>query len=242
MRRVELFDQVVLLLAPASTGSGRKTSGPARSILGRRANTVVRPVRMCDALPVPPRRRPPPGHAVHGDASCRCQLGRTLRDATTRAFDNLVNAALEHSVAFVVIAGDIYDGPERGVRAQLAFPLDCVVHVPSGDRRCTHRPRITREGHHDRPSDAGCTVRGAGFVPGRTALSDGCRADRLARDIARGYRDQRREEGSVSFRVIDAEYFSQTRYASRLFRRSRHYRPRCERRPDLVGVATQRAC
>ena len=48
-------------------------------------------------------------------------LVATLRDATTRAFDNLVNAALEHSVAFVVIAGDIYDGPERGVRAQLAF-------------------------------------------------------------------------------------------------------------------------
>ena len=48
-------------------------------------------------------------------------LVATLRDATTRAFDNLVNTALEHSVAFVVIAGDIYDGPERGVRAQLAF-------------------------------------------------------------------------------------------------------------------------
>ena len=48
-------------------------------------------------------------------------LVATLRDATTRAFDNLVKAALEHSVAFVVIAGDIYDGPERGVRAQLAF-------------------------------------------------------------------------------------------------------------------------
>ena len=48
-------------------------------------------------------------------------LVATLRDATTRAFDNLVNAALEHSVAFVVLAGDIYDGPERGVRAQLAF-------------------------------------------------------------------------------------------------------------------------
>ena len=47
-------------------------------------------------------------------------LVATLRDATTLAFDNLVNAALEHSVAFVVIAGDIYDGPERGVRAQLA--------------------------------------------------------------------------------------------------------------------------
>jgi DNA repair exonuclease SbcCD nuclease subunit len=49
------------------------------------------------------------------------RLAATLRDATTQAFDNLVAAALERSVAFVVIAGDVYDGPERGVRAQLAF-------------------------------------------------------------------------------------------------------------------------
>lgn len=45
----------------------------------------------------------------------------TLRDATTQAFENLVEAALERSVAFVVIAGDVYDGPAQGVRAQLAF-------------------------------------------------------------------------------------------------------------------------
>lgn len=49
------------------------------------------------------------------------RLAETLRDATTKAFQNLVAAALERAVAFVVIAGDIYDGPERGVRAQLAF-------------------------------------------------------------------------------------------------------------------------
>ncbi len=48
-------------------------------------------------------------------------LVATLQDATTLAFENLVKAALEHSLAFVVIAGDIYDGPERGVQAQLAF-------------------------------------------------------------------------------------------------------------------------
>src|SRR4051812_18096121 len=49
------------------------------------------------------------------------RLAATLRDATTQAFENLVAAALERSVAFVVIAGDVYDGAERGVRAQLAF-------------------------------------------------------------------------------------------------------------------------
>lgn len=49
------------------------------------------------------------------------RLAATLRDATTQAFENLVAEALERSVAFVVIAGDVYDGPERGIRAQLAF-------------------------------------------------------------------------------------------------------------------------
>ena len=55
-------------------------------------------------------------------------IGRTaenvasaLRDASLEAFDRLVDLAIERDVAFVLLAGDIYDGPERGVRAQLRF-------------------------------------------------------------------------------------------------------------------------
>ena len=44
-----------------------------------------------------------------------------LRDASLEAFDALVRLALEREAAFVVLAGDVYDGAERGVRAQLAF-------------------------------------------------------------------------------------------------------------------------
>lgn len=33
-----------------------------------------------------------------------------LRGATRRAFENLVNLAIEEKVDFVVIAGDLYDG------------------------------------------------------------------------------------------------------------------------------------
>jgi len=44
-----------------------------------------------------------------------------LRDASLRAFESLVSLAIAREVAFVVLAGDIYDGPERGVRAQLTF-------------------------------------------------------------------------------------------------------------------------
>ena len=44
-----------------------------------------------------------------------------LRDASLEAFDNLVELALARDAAFVVLAGDINDGAERGVRAQLRF-------------------------------------------------------------------------------------------------------------------------
>jgi len=48
-------------------------------------------------------------------------LAEELRDASLRAFERLVDLALERRVAFVVFAGDIYDGAERGLRAQLRF-------------------------------------------------------------------------------------------------------------------------
>ena len=80
-------------------------------------------------------------------------LVTTLRDATTLAFDNLVNAALEHSVAFVVLAGDIYDGPERGVRAQLAFRNGLDRLAQAGI------PSFVVHGNHDPVEDGWSAVR-----------------------------------------------------------------------------------
>lgn len=48
-------------------------------------------------------------------------IAEALRDASLMAFDRLVDRAIEEGVAFVLFAGDIYDGPERGLRAQLRF-------------------------------------------------------------------------------------------------------------------------
>ncbi|MCL4434161.1 MAG: DNA repair exonuclease [Actinobacteria bacterium] len=48
-------------------------------------------------------------------------IAEALRDASIAAFDNLIDLALQQQVAFVILAGDIYDGAERGVRAQLRF-------------------------------------------------------------------------------------------------------------------------
>src|SRR6056297_3516399 len=44
-----------------------------------------------------------------------------LRDATRAAFANLVQAAIEHAVDFVLIAGDLYDGDWRDYTTGLFF-------------------------------------------------------------------------------------------------------------------------
>lgn len=49
------------------------------------------------------------------------KMAALLRDASLDAFDRVIQAALDHQAAFVLFAGDIYDGEQRGVRAQLRF-------------------------------------------------------------------------------------------------------------------------
>src|SRR5690242_8646941 len=49
------------------------------------------------------------------------EVAAALRDASLAAFDALVELTLREQAAFLVIAGDLYDGAERGVRAQLRF-------------------------------------------------------------------------------------------------------------------------
>ena len=44
-----------------------------------------------------------------------------LREATYEAFQNLVDLCINREAEFLVIAGDIYDGADRSVRAQLRF-------------------------------------------------------------------------------------------------------------------------
>jgi len=46
-------------------------------------------------------------------------VAQALRDASLAAWDNLVNLAIARRVDLVLLAGDIYDGEDRGVRAQL---------------------------------------------------------------------------------------------------------------------------
>ncbi len=49
------------------------------------------------------------------------EVSEALRRASLDAFDDLIDLAIEREAAFVVFAGDVYDGAERGVAAQLRF-------------------------------------------------------------------------------------------------------------------------
>lgn len=65
------------------------------------------------------------------------QIAAALRDATFRAFDNVVDLAVREEAAFLVVAGDVYDGADRSLRAQIRFRetlrraadagIDCLV-------------------------------------------------------------------------------------------------------------------
>lgn len=44
-----------------------------------------------------------------------------LQESTFQALRNMTDAAISHGVDFVVIAGDLYDGEDRSIRAQAAF-------------------------------------------------------------------------------------------------------------------------
>ena len=48
-------------------------------------------------------------------------IGGTLRDATFRAFDRVVETCIERRVNFLLVAGDVYNGADRSLRAQLRF-------------------------------------------------------------------------------------------------------------------------
>lgn len=49
------------------------------------------------------------------------QIASLFRDATFRAFDNVVDLALDKKVDFLLVAGDVYDASDRSLRAQLKF-------------------------------------------------------------------------------------------------------------------------
>lgn len=82
------------------------------------------------------------------------RLGQLVADSTLAAFESLVDLALSEDVSFVVLAGDIYDGSRRGLRAQVA--------LRDGLKRLDQEgiPVFIAQGNHD-PLSEGYSVLGA---------------------------------------------------------------------------------
>jgi DNA repair protein SbcD/Mre11 len=108
---------------------------------------------------------------------------KDLRQATRRAFENLVSLALEERVSFILISGDLYDGDWRDyntglyLTAQLSRlrEADISVYIVSGNHDAANRMTKTLrlpEGVHllssDHPQtlvheESGAAIHGQGF-------------------------------------------------------------------------------
>lgn len=80
-------------------------------------------------------------------------VGEALREASLQAWAALVEEASRRQVAFVLLAGDIYDGAERGLRAQRAF-LDGVTRLADEGIRT-----LLVHGNHDPVAEGWTAVR-----------------------------------------------------------------------------------
>ncbi len=87
-------------------------------------------------------------HALEPD------IAAILRDATFRAFENVVDCAIREKADFLIIAGDVYDGADRSLRAQLQF-RDGLRRAAEEGIRC-----FVAHGNHDPLSgwEAGLTM------------------------------------------------------------------------------------
>jgi DNA repair protein SbcD/Mre11 len=64
------------------------------------------------------------------------ELARRLRSASLEAFEALVDLTLARGAALLLLAGDVYDGAERGVRAQLAVHRGLTRLAEAGVTTC----------------------------------------------------------------------------------------------------------
>lgn len=80
-------------------------------------------------------------------------VGDALREASLQAWSALVEEASRRRVAAVLLAGDVYDGAERGLRAQRAF-LDGVTRLADEGIRT-----LLVHGNHDPVAEGWTAVR-----------------------------------------------------------------------------------
>lgn len=101
-------------------------------------------------------------------------LGGKLRKATFQAFQNAVTYAIRKSADFFTVSGDVFDGEDRSIRAQLFFTEQIKrlsdAGIPVFIARGNHDPISGWEAEIDLPPLA---ARFGGEVESRTLLLDG---------------------------------------------------------------------
>ena len=95
---------------------------------------------------------------LRGLAAYSQELADCFRQASRQAFVNLVNAAIEQQVAFVIIAGDIFDGDWKNFETGLFF----VKEISRLDRAGI--PVYAIHGNHDAANETTKSVRYPGNV------------------------------------------------------------------------------
>lgn len=91
------------------------------------------------------------------------EVAGALVDASLAAFDELVELTLAQDAAFLLVAGDVYDGPERGIRAQLRFRDGLARLAEAGVAS------FVVHGNHD-PVDTGWSALGDAWPDGVTVF------------------------------------------------------------------------
>lgn len=136
----------------------------------------------------------------HGLGRAPAEIREALRDASLDAFDRIVELAIALDAAFVVLAGDIYAGPEHGLRAQRRF-LAGLQRLSSWtiDTFIACGGRDPLQGWSAIPAwPRGVTVFGTGGVEAATAVRHG---ERLATVYGMSY-PHREVEEDLSSRFV----------------------------------------
>ena len=71
------------------------------------------------------------------------EIAAVLRDATFKAFERVVDVGRERHVDFLIVSGDVYDGADRSLRAQLKF-RDALHRAAEAGIEC-----FVAHGNHD---------------------------------------------------------------------------------------------
>jgi DNA repair exonuclease SbcCD nuclease subunit len=71
------------------------------------------------------------------------EIGTVLRDATFKALNNVIDVGIQEGADFLIVAGDVYDGEDRSLRAQLQF-RDALRRAVDSEMQC-----FVAFGNHD---------------------------------------------------------------------------------------------